>query len=392
MNPTTPMFAFLFLVGWQQPVENPLIRCRQDLAKCQTESRGLAARIDRLTRSAADLNSKIREAQQEIERCRGQNGQMSRERDEARRQLAGLTQARDSLQRQLDEARLELKRQADSNSEVNAQFADLQKRSGNLDVQLASLNNQISADKQTIAALSSQLMALGQSGSTTASELTEAASRRAAAQPEGQVVARYEENDQVHLIRELVIGTLHTIYPKEVKGGAAFTLKAIFRPHPIITPGTFGRATQEAITWYIDLQYASQRSQVSYDRSQSGEKIERRQVDPSGSEETWAWRVLPPESFDSDLSDLIVYAEYETRSGPGDRKDIVHEPIGFSEMTEPGVLSSIFGLIKENISYLLGLLSIAVGIWATIIGTKKDKLEVRLKELELRLKAGGQNA
>ncbi len=273
------------------------------------------------------------------------------------------------------------------NGRLTGEVESLKKQVSGHEQQIQNAQHELQATKTSNAELTAQLLSRGQTPTNPAGlvELAQARSSQAQmGQTSAGIVSVYEENGKVHVIRELVIGTLQTVYDKAVKPGDKFPLKAIFKPHPIIAPGTLQQpASEENISWFIELQYKPQKSQATYDQGQSGQKTARREIDPRGGEETWNWSVVSPPSFESDKSDLIVYAEYQIGAQPGSQpKDIVHEEILFKQIIEPGSISRGFAWLKENLTYLLGTITVLVGIWATWIKTKKDKLELRLKEKE----------
>jgi hypothetical protein len=249
------------------------------------------------------------------------------------------------------------------------------------------LTDELIASKRTISDLSAEINTLKNSTRGSPESVLELAksSQRAPEDNRGQLLTGFEQNGKIHIVRELVIGTLYTEYDKEVKAGDSIRLKAVFKPHPILNLGGLAGATEERIRWYTELQYNSQKSKVDYDDKESGGKQLRRELDPSGSEETWVWTVTPQVNFRTDVSDLILYAGY--RIGDDDRKnDVLRESIKITEASVPGLVSRVFRSLRENSSTILSVLSAFLLIWSTLLAVKKTRLETSVKGLELEIK------
>jgi hypothetical protein len=355
----------------------------QQLATCQKESARLESlngdlrkqlNDQKTSRDQSNLDRQLAEAKQEVERCQGLNLDLTN-------QLKDLRAKQANFDLQLLDSKKLAQKYESQNAQLSNQMQSLQQQVSGYDQQLKTTNEELKVSKASVADLTKQVVAKGNAPANPLGVLELAKSSQEQAIQSGTAAALvYEDGGKVHVVRELVIGTLQTIFEKETKPGVEFPLKAIFKPHPIITPGAL-KASEEPISWFIDLQYPSQHSSVSYDEAQSGQKPTKRAIDPAGGEETWVWKVTPPANFGADVSDLVVFAEYKMAEQTG-RKDIVHENIKFTQIKEPGTFTQVFAWVKENLSYLLATLSVAIGIWATIIKTKKDKLELRLKEKE----------
>ena len=395
----------------------------RQLAEARQEVEKYKALADRSSRSSLELNSlqsKFNELSQQLQVYRDDNKRLLNLNTELKKQLDDPRRSRELslLKSQLTEAQQQLEA---SNLRHSEQLKKLQADQVNLDLQLKTSNDAVQKFKTQNLQLADEMASLKlklsgqenqlqtteselQTSKASVSDLTKQLLNRGNApsspeallalkfeEPPGGkstagIVSIYEDSGKVHVIRELVIGTLQTIYDKEVKPGRAFPLKAIFKPHPIITPGTLNQsASEENISWFIDLQYPSQKSQVVYDQQQSGQKPSRRAIDPRGGDETWIWSVLAPPNFESDISDLVVFAEYQRPTQTGtqtNRKDIVHENIKFNQIIEPGAFTRTISWIKENLTYLLATATAVIAIWGGIIKTKKDKLEMKLQEKE----------
>jgi len=414
---------FLILVV-QKPGPKALVNNQGALESCQAENRRLATSNKNLNDATArmkeqlgGLNQQLSTAQAEAARLRGENANLTA-------RLRDLQTRPDALQTQLDSAKQQLQKyQQDyqqlvsSNAELKSQITELTRgyeqrlsalkkesdgyksNSDQLSTQLKDLqlqltsqgqslsaaNKNLQTSNQTILDQSKQLISQGQSPNQPEAVLALAKAAQERGSKEGtSSVITCDENGRVHVIRELVIGTLDTDYPKEITPGGTLTLNAVFKPHPIITPGVVAEsAARDVINWFIELNYKPQKSQATYDQRTSGLKPERRQVDPNGSDEKWAWTVNAPAEFDLDSSDLIVFADYKMGETTSQPKDIVHEKITFAALKVPGAIVRGFNWLKEYLTWILTILTLAFGIWGTYVKTQKDKLEYELKKKEV---------
>jgi hypothetical protein len=305
--------------------------------------------------------------------------------------MSRLTLSESSLQQQLGAANLELTQSRSDNARLLATKT-------NLDLQVAELERQmkvagVTVSKQPIpnpptspppkddkrgapADLAYSPQALLKWSRTTLQEHSFG--------KEGRADLSYEKDGKTHHVRELVIGTLETEYDAKVRPGTSFPVKATFTPHPIMRIPH----AADLYAWHLELDYQSSRiKDVQYNTEKSGRKARRREIVLDGPAETWVWELTAPADFQKDRSDIIVYAGYSIPNQEPEMMDITREPVELTEKETPSAFALALAFIKDNLTYILGLISVLVAIWATLISIKKGRLEVKLKEMELAPKA-----
>ena len=356
--------------------------------ECQSARNNLAAanrdlnkRLAEAGRPAGDFEAQFRTAQATAERYRTQNAALLSEKNQIAGQLADLGRRRDELDRQLQTANLSLQQSRDEIARLSA-FRAGQSSTGASGGGSSSQPSQNPGDAQI-----DRSSARPASHNVGAVLLRSKTSTPQQQQKESETRTwSYDEGGKRHVIRELVIGTLELTYETSIAPGTKVPMEATFTPHPILQRAP-DRATEDPILWYIELRFESTRIAGNYNKARSG-KPQQRELNPQGGKETWDWELTAPEDFNQDKSAVIVDAGYKE---PGLEKewlpDIAREPLVLSEKETPGAFAVAFRLLKENLTYALGLVSVIFGIWATYVSVKKGKLEVRLKEMELQPKS-----
>src|SRR5215216_5235594 len=260
-----------------------------------------------------------------------------------------------------------------SNEDSNRQLTEKQSKIATLQQQLNQTKDQLNTSARTILNISEQLSALRDVKSIEPGELFSLAktSQEESQQGDLPVATTYEENGKKYIIRDLVIGTLKLEYDKNVHPGEKVTLKAAFIPHPVLNLDNLPPASEEKTIWYMKLEYNSQKSKVSYNELESGNKPQSRIINPRAGEEVWAWDIVAPKEFRLDSSDLFMHIGYKL----GNQNDniSIREKVEFSEITVPGLWSKAVTAIKDNLTYILGVLSAIIGIYAAIVSTQKTK-------------------
>jgi hypothetical protein len=372
-------------------------RLRQDYKNLRQEFKNLEGRFDEcqnarnnLATLNRDLNNKLsqgtsgpsrefeerlRTAQETANRYRTQNAALVREKDQLAGQLADLGRRRDELDRQLQTANLNLQQSRDEVARLSGSTAS--QRSGDSRSATGESSSQSGEnDQSSVRPASHNVGAI----------LLRSKTSNPQPQKESETTSwSYEEGGKRHVIRELVIGTLELTYETSIAPGTKVPMEATFTPHPILQRAP-NQATVDPILWYIELRFESTRITGNYNKGRSG-KPQQRELNPQGGKETWDWELVAPEDFNQDKSAVIVDAGYKE---PGSEKewlpDIAREPLVLSEKETPGAFAVAFRLLKENLTYALGIVSVIFGIWATYVSVKKGRLEVRLKEMELQPK------
>jgi predicted nucleic acid-binding Zn-ribbon protein len=321
--------------------EQALRNLREQTAPLRTENERLKSENGGLQNSKRELETKLRTAENNLSELRQQSAPIRSERDNLRGQLGEQQTRLAALQKQYDALSVAANSNKEASETMAAKFSacteQLEKNPGVLlDTAIASLT-------------ASGAGGSGGSGSDTAIRID-------------------GTQGKTHIIRDLVIGTLDISFDsKEVRPDHSFPLKAVFKPHPVLQPGSLQGADERNITWHIEMQYAPKHLTATYDRQQSGNKEPRRTVDAT-EEQTWVWQLQTTKDFESDLSDLILFAGYELQ-GDSKTRDLLREPIKLSIPPGPG----FFALFKENLSWILGVIATILGICTGYLGLKQKK-------------------
>lgn len=355
-------------------------RWKQENAKNLAEIANLKKQVDALHSGPAELEKQLNAAKQEAERYRGDFEQLSAQNNDLKtrysnlnsevsnlnNQILNLTRSRDSLQQQMGVASQDLNRLRSENSRLSATNSNLNRQVAELERGL--WGARVPYNPQALLTLSKPI-------DDHSVENRDRACRTC------------EKDGKLHVTTELVIGTLETIYDPIVRPGKSFPVKARFTPHPILNVPQ-SATLADPITWSLELRYYSIGiTDVRYDTEMSGMKAPIRKIKLDGSTETWGWQVTAPANFQKDLSEITVYAGYSLSNEDPTLMDITREPVNLTEKETPGAFSVAIAFTKDNLTYILGVISVLVAIWATLISIKKGKLEVRLKEMELAPKA-----
>lgn len=331
--------------------EQALNNLRQQTAPLRTENARLTSENRELQNSKRDLETKLRTAENNLAELRRQSAPIQSERD-------ALRSERDNLRGQLGEQQTRLAALQKQHDELSAAANSNREASEALAARFSACTEQLEKNPGVLldTAIAAQTISGTGAGGGGGS---------------GDTAIRIDGSEgKTHIIRDLVIGTLDISFDSdEVRAGHSFPLKAVFKPHPILKPGSLQGVDERNITWHIEMQYAPQRLTATYDRQQSGNKDTRRTVDAT-EEQTWVWQLNTAKDFESDLSDLILFAGYEMQ-GDSKTRDLVREPIKLAIPPGPG----FFAIFKENLNWILGvivaLLSIYSG-WITMKPRKKD--------------------
>jgi hypothetical protein len=177
------------------------------------------------------------------------------------------------------------------------------------------------------------------------------------------------------LTRELVIGTLEVKpYPAEVPADGKLQLIATFTPHPLA--GVFDSNSH----WYVKLVYNPPPGiNAPYNQKESlGE--EDREVH-MGVGHQWVWIVDAPKDSQAVLTatQMNILAGFEK-----DKVDLIaSQPVILTRgKPAPGFFAMVFGLLKENLTYILMTITALCGIWAGILTVKIKKFELGKSEKE----------
>ncbi|MEK6406040.1 MAG: hypothetical protein AABN34_03660 [Acidobacteriota bacterium] len=407
---------------WKEAYQQVKDDCVRQIAAARRDCEGLNNQVADLTKKLADLSKALNDskgqaaaAQRESERLKQENSKNLVEISDLKKQLDALHRVPAELEKQLNAAKQQVEKYRSDYEQLSAQNTDLKTRYSNLDSEFSNLKKQMLELTRSRDSLQQQLGVASQDLNGLRSEnarlsATNSNLDRQVAEfergvwgaslpynPQALLISSKttddsvenrdradlscEKDGKIHGITELVIGTLETIYDPIVRPGTNFPVEAKFTPHPILKgkqPAT------DPITWHLELQYHSNRiKDVRYDTEMSGRKAQRREIKLDGSPETWGWEVTAPKDFQKDRSEIIVYAGYSLSSEEPTLTDITREPVALTEKETPGAFALALAFIKDNLSYILGVISVLVAIWATLISIKKSKLEVRLKEMEL---------
>ncbi|HEY0320720.1 MAG TPA: hypothetical protein VGC66_07205 [Pyrinomonadaceae bacterium] len=189
---------------------------------------------------------------------------------------------------------------------------------------------------------------------------------------------RFEENGQVHEIRELLIGTLEIVSVRnEVTVPSETELKVIFKPHRLlVNPGS-----NKAVSWYLELQVKTDKIQFDYDKRSNGE-LKRLVGDKP---EEWIWKFKPTSSFKLDKPHIYGFASFEGENEKGGPVEIENREVEIVEHYVPGTLAAMWNFIKNNFTFILGALTAILAAATAYFGLKKQQLDYRLSELKLKL-------
>ncbi|HEV7903853.1 MAG TPA: hypothetical protein VGO96_08435 [Pyrinomonadaceae bacterium] len=345
----------------------------------------------------ANLKGKLASAEQALNNLREQTAPLRTENERLRGENKRLISENGALQNSKRELESKLRTAENNLAELRRQSAPLLTEREALRTEQENLRHQLGDQQSRLAALQRQheeLTAVSNSNRAASDELAARVSActeqlqknpgvlleaAGAAQTTsgaggtggGDTAIRIDGTQgRTHIIRDLVIGTLDISFDSdEVRAGHSFPLKAVFKPHPVLQPGSLQGADARNIVWHIEMQYAPQHLTATYDRQQSGNKDPRRTVDAT-EEQTWVWQLQTAKDFESDLSDLILFAGYDMQ-GDSKTRDLVREPIKLAVPPGPG----FFAIFKDNLNWILGvivaLLSIYSG-WLTVRPRKQD--------------------
>jgi predicted nucleic acid-binding Zn-ribbon protein len=326
--------------------EQALNTLRQQTAPLRSENARLKGENGELQNAKRDLESKLRTAENNLSELRRQSAPVQSERDALRTE-------RDSLRGQL--------------GEQQARLAALQKQHEELSA--AANSNKATSDELAARATACTEQLEKNPGVLLDTAIASQSTTGTGAGGSGDTAIRIDGTEgKTHIIRDLVIGTLDISFDSdEVRAGHSFPLKAVFKPHPVLKPGSLQGADARNISWHIEMQYAPQRLTATYDRQQSGNKDPRRTVDAT-EEQTWVWQLQTAKDFESDLSDLILFAGYEMQ-GDSKTRDLVREPIKLAIPPGPG----FFATFKDNLNWILGVIVALLTIYSGWITNRQRK-------------------
>jgi regulator of replication initiation timing len=328
--------------------EQALKNLREQTAPLRTENSRLKDENGGLKSAKSDLETKLRTAENNLAELRRQSAPLLTERDALRAE-------RDNLRNQLGDQQTRLAALQKQHEELTAVSNSNREASEELAARATACTEQLQKNPGVLleTAVAAQTVAGTGAGGG------------------GDTAIRIDGTQgRTHIIRDLVIGTLDISFASdEVRAGHSFPLKAVFKPHPVLQPGSLQGADARNIVWHIEMQYAPQHLTATYDRQQSGNKDARRTVDAT-EEQTWVWQLQTAKNFESDLSDLILFAGYEMQ-GDSKTRDLLREPIKLAVPPGPG----FFATFKDNLNWILGvvvaLLSIYSG-WLTVRPRKQN--------------------
>lgn len=203
----------------------------------------------------------------------------------------------------------------------------------------------------------------------------------------------YEEHGKVHIVKDLVIGTLKVSLDKaEAAPNEPVNIVAVFTPHPVLKRANFAGATEEKISWYIEVKYSPEKiKDFQYVEELSNSKPLKREVNTE-SPERWTWRVIPRDNFQIDKPHIIGNISYQM--GNDNRQvDFNPERLEIREKYIPGLITIAFKWLKENATIILSILASFLTLVTTILAiekvkvdTKISKYQLKISELELKIK------
>lgn len=373
---------------------------KSEFSKGAAEIANLNKQLDSSRRGAVEFENKLSAANKDVERYRGDYQKLSEknagldnrystlnsEFSNLKNQMLSLTQSRDSLRQQLDSASQQLNGYRSENAVLVSTKSNLDRRIAELERRLnaaggsvpAPIPSPIDQPKPPTAdsGVPADLMYNPAALATWQKNIYQRSAEN------GDLPNRsYEKDGRIRETTQLVIGTLETLYDPQVRPGKTYSIEATFTPHPILA---VSQSPDRA--WQLELQYYSSKiKDFRYDREMSGRKEQRREIRAYGPAETWGWEFTAPRDFQKDRSEIIISvgssADQETLT------DIARDRFELTEKETPGAFALVLAFIKDNLAYILGIISVSVAIWATLISIKKSKLEVRLKEMELEPKS-----
>ncbi len=183
------------------------------------------------------------------------------------------------------------------------------------------------------------------------------------------------ENGKKYLIRDLIIGSFLAEEIRPVN--EPFKFRIIFKPHQILE---LKDVPEERIKWFVKVDCTAQKSIVTYDKPTSTGEQER---EVKNNEETWGWNISPPNNFKMDTLYPIVKVRYEVVNESPGEGDISLDKIVFVQ--EPGWVTEAIKTAKDNLNYILGVISTMLTIMFVRVQIKLGKTEIKLNETEIKL-------
>jgi len=385
-------------------------RLRDQLNRFNDERKSLERQVSSLKRDNDKLNNQLGDARKEISGLRSaassasaltaENSRLKDQLNNANREAAkfkseaanfknqagGFRSERDRLSGELAAARQET---ANWQNQYNALRTQSQTSLNQTQNQLRDAQNQLSQSGETAAALSGQLGNLTDQQKTVpglmAGRLVNSAAESLQAQAiNGEPVRTtvVERDGKVTTITDLVVGRLEVKHDKEIETGKPSSVNATFTPHQVLDSKFVSPLEQQNINWWVELDYKPVRFNAPYDPKTNNGKAQKRSLNLNSSE-NWSWVFTPEKGFKKDSSPLRLAVSYKIGSQPEISKDLPPETVALVEKVEPGFMLRTWQFIKENLTYILGVITTILAILGGIVSNKKNKLETRLKEMEV---------
>jgi hypothetical protein len=326
--------------------------CQQELRKCDANWRNMKDRFAACDIEREKLITSIASTQKELSETKKR---LSNTEATYRGYIA-------TTEYQLRAAKSELNREKQKSEKIAADFA--QYKSG--------LNNQ--EQKRAEAILN-----------TISRDLSFDQTKQTAAPP-------YERNGKIYQVTKLAIGVLTIAYaPKQkIEPGSRPTLIAIFEPTPIISPDGYPALEgEEKVRWFIKAQYKPQVMDAVLDKENSDNEGENRLLNLNGEKQIWTWRLSSPYDFKNDKSFLYLYVYYQSPDGStSHEKKAAALTIDWEAESAPGTLSKVMSFLKDNITYIIGIIGALVTMWATIATVRNQRLQTQIDLLKLQVSDG----
>lgn len=396
-------------------------RLRDQLNRFTDERNSLERQISSLKRDNDKLNEQLRQARGEISKLRSaasssasmtaENRQLKDQLNRANREAASFKSDAASFKSQADSLRNERDRlssdlaaarqdvanwqnqynalKSQSQNQLNALRNQSQSNLNQAQNQLQETQNKLSQSNETTAALSGQLGSLTDQQRTVPALMAGSLVNSAVESLRAQTVAGsplhttvVERDGKVTTITDLVIGRLEVKHDKEIEPGKPSSVNATFTPHQVLDSKFVSPLQQQNINWWVELDYKPVRFNAAYDPKSNNGKTQKRALNLNSSE-NWAWIFTPEKGFGKDTSPLRLAVSYKIDSEAEVSKDLPPESVSLVEKKELGFMLSAWQFVKENLTYILGVITTILAILGGVVSNKKNKLETKLKEMEV---------
>ncbi len=351
------------------------------------ENNRLKDQLNRASREAASFKSDAANFKSQADGFRAERDKLSVELASARQDVTNWQSQYNALKSQSQNQLNAMKTQ--SQNQIDALKTQSQSNLNQTQNQLRDAQNQLSQSGETSANLSGQLGNLTDQQKTVPAMMAGRLVNSAAESLQAQSVngspihtTVVEKDGKITTITDLVIGRLEVKHDKEIETGKPSSLNATFTPHQVLDSKFVSPLEQQNINWWIELDYKPLRLNAAYDSKSNNGKAQKRALNLNSSE-NWSWVFTPEKGFKKEESPLRLTVSYSIGGSPEISKELPSENVALFEKEEPGLVLRTWQFVKENLTYILGVITTILAILGGVVSNKKNKLETKLKEMEV---------